>query len=147
MEVILSQQVEKLGRAGDVVRVKEGYARNFLLPRNLALPATKANLARIERRKAKAAAESENLRKQSEEMAEKLGKVSCTITVEVNDQEKLYGSVSEADIAKALADEGFSIDKKDILLDAPIQDLGIFEVNVKLHPEIQAKVRVWVAKK
>jgi len=147
MEVILSKHVEKLGKAGDVVKVKEGYARNFLLPRKLALPATKANLGRIERQKAAAVTESENLRKQAEETAEKISKVSCTITVEVNDQEKLYGSVSEADIAKALADEGFPVDKKDIVLDTPIQDLGIFEVNIKLHPEVQAKVRVWVAKK
>ena len=147
MEVILSQDVEKLGRVGTVVKVKEGYARNFLFPRELAYPATPANLKRIEQQKAKLAAQYEAGKKQAQELAEKLAKVSLTMTVEVNDLEKMYGSVTEADILKVLESEGFKFEKKQILLDTPITDLGIFEVAVKIHPEVTAKIRLWVAKK
>lgn len=147
MEVILCQQVPKLGKIGDVVKVKDGFARNFLLPRKLACPATPENVRRVEREKAKTLKEYEGARNEAQALADKLSKVSCTVTVEVNDLEKLYGSVSDIDIAKALEVEGFSIDRKTIVLDKPIEELGIFEVGVKLHPEVTAKVRVWVAKK
>lgn len=147
MELILCQDVPKLGKVGKVVKVKDGYARNFLLPRKLAYPATPANLKLIERQKAKLVAESERIRKEAEGLAEKLNKVSCTLTVEVNDLEKLYGSVTQQDIAQALKEEGFDIDKKIILLEKPIEDLGIYEVSVKLHPEVTAKIRLWVTKK
>ncbi len=147
MEVILNQDVEKLGKVGTVVKVKEGFARNFLFPKNLAYPATQANLRRIEQQKAKLAAQYEATRKVAQELAEKLAKVSVTITVEVNDLEKMYGSVSEADIVKALESEGHTIDKKQILLENPITELGIFEVSIKLHPDVTTKIRLWVAKK
>ncbi|MCR4337826.1 MAG: 50S ribosomal protein L9 [Candidatus Omnitrophica bacterium] len=147
MEVILSQTVVKLGKPGDIVRVKEGYARNFLLPRKFAYPATPSNIKRMEQQKAKLLQEYERQKQEAEALAQKLAKVSCTITVEVNDLDRLYGSVSEADIAKALEAEGFSIDKKAVHLEKPIEELGIFEVGVVLHPEVTAKVRVWVAKK
>jgi large subunit ribosomal protein L9 len=80
-------------------------------------------------------------------LAEQLGKTSCTVTVEVNDLERLYGSVTETDIVKALEVEGFNIDKKDIVIEKPIEELGIFEVGIHLHPEVTAKIRLWVAKK
>ena len=147
MELILSQDVEKIGKIGDVIKVKDGFARNFLLPRKLAYPATSANIKRIEQQKIKRVKEEDKKQHEAELLAEKLNKVSCTITVEVNDLEKLYGSVSEIDIAKALEEEGFSIDKKIINLEKPIDQLGIFEVNVQLHPKVTAKVRLWVAKK
>ena len=147
MEVILCQDVAKLGKVGKVVKVKDGYARNFLLPRRLAYPATPANLKIIEQQKAKLVAESERIRKEAEGLAEKINKVSCTLAVEVNDLEKLYGSVTQLDIAQALKEEGFEIDKKDILLDKPIEDLGVYEVNVRVHPEVTAKIRLWVTKK
>ena len=147
MEIILYQDVVKLGKTGEVVKVKEGYARNFLIPHKLACVATPANLKRIEQEKVKKLAEHEAKKKEAEGLAEKLSKVSCTVSVEVNDLDKLYGSVSEADIAKALDVEGFSVDKKDIMLENPITELGIFDVNIKLHPEVTAKIKLWVAKK
>ncbi len=147
MDIILCKDVEKLGKTGEVVKVKEGFARNFLFPQKLAFSATPGNLKRIELQKVKINAENAKLKKEAEVLAEKLSKVSCTVTVEVNDLEKLYGSVNEIDIAKALDVEGFSIDKKVIILENPIEDLGIFEIGVKLHPEVIAKIRLWVAKK
>ena len=147
MEVILSRDVHKLGKVGKVLKVKDGYATNFLLPKKMAYLATPDNLRRIERQKAKQVAEDEKVKQEAEALAEKLNKVSCTVTVEVNDLEKLYGSVSEIDIVNALEIEGFNIDKKDIILEKPIEELGIFEIGVKLHPLVTAKVRLWVAKK
>ncbi len=147
MEVILCQNVHKLGKVGDVVKVKDGYARNFLIPQKKAYLATPGNLKRIEKQRAKEAAENERALKEAQDLAEKLGKVSCTVTVEVNDLDKLYGSVTEVDIVRALEVEGFTIDKKTVIIDSPIEDLGIFEVGVKLHPQVIAKIRVWVAKK
>ena len=147
MEVILCQDVNKLGKVGDVVKVKDGYARNFLIPQKKAYVATPGNLKRIEKQRAKQVAENERALREAEELAEKLSKVSCTVTVEVNDLDKLYGSVSDADIVHALEVEGFNIDKKTVLIDNPIEELGIFEVGVKLHPQVTAKIRVWVAKK
>ena len=147
MEVILCQDVHKLGKVGDVVQVKDGYARNFLIPQKKAYVATPGNLKRIEKQRAKQAAEHERALREAEELAEKLSKVSCTVTVEVNDLDKLYGSVTDVDIVRALEVEGFNIDKKCVLIDSPIEDLGIFEIGVKLHPQVTAKMRVWVAKK
>ena len=147
MEVILIQDVHKLGKIGDVVKVKEGHARNLLLPQNLAYPATAANLKRIEQEKKKRLAQYEEKKKEAMTLAEKLNKVSCTLTVEVNDLEKLYGAISSTEIAKALDQEGFKIDKKDVVFEKPIEELGIFEVGVRLHSEVLAKIRVWVTKK
>ena len=147
MEVILGKDVPKVGRIGDVVRVKEGFARNFLLPNKLAYPATPANLKRIAQQRAKLVAEQAQIRKDAEALAEKLSKLSCTVTVEVNDLDRLYGSVTDTDIVKALDVEGYQIDKRAIILEKPIEELGIFEVGIKLHPEVTAKIRLWVAKK
>ena len=147
MNVILCKEVEKLGKTGDIIKVKDGFARNFLLPNKMAYCATPANIKKIEREKLKKAALDAQNRKQAEDLAENLSKVSCTVTVEVNDLEKLYGSVGEADIVKALEVEGFPVDKKSIILEKPIDELGIYEVGVKLYPGVVAKLRVWVAKK
>lgn len=147
MEVILSQDIPKLGKTGDVVKVKEGYARNFLIPRKLAAIATPGNLKRIEQLEKKRKIEHEQQRTGAEQLAEKLNKLSCTVNVEVNDLEKLYGAVSESDIVKALEIEGFNVDKRQIIIEKPIEELGIFEVGIKLHPEVTAKIRLWVTKK
>ncbi len=147
MDVILSQDVDKLGKVGDVVKVKSGFARNYLLPRKLAFAATTENLKRIAQQKAKVEAESAVRKKEAAALAQNLEKTSITITVEVNDLDKMYGSVTDVEIVKALSDEGFNVDKKDVLLEHPISELGIFDVGIKLHPEVVAKVRVWVAKK
>ena len=147
MEVILIQDVDKVGRMGEVVKVKDGYARNFLLPQKFAYIATAANLKRIELLEKKRKAQFEAQKQDAVAYAVKLSKVSCSVAVEVNDLDKLYGSVSEADIVKALDLEGFQIEKKNIILEKPIEELGIFEVGVKLHPDVTTKIRLWVTKK
>ncbi len=147
IEVILFRDVEKVGKIGDVVKVSDGFARNFLFPQKIAYLATGENLRKIEQEKTKRQAAHEKAREEAQAVAEKLNTVSCTISVEVNDLEKLYGSVSEADIAKALEAEGYKVDKKSITLDRPVTELGIYEAGVQLHPQVTAKVRVWVTKK
>jgi large subunit ribosomal protein L9 len=147
MEVILCHDVANLGKAGEVVKVKDGFARNYLIPRQVALAATKENLKNAEKMKVKMVAVYEEKRKEAEAIAEKIAKVSCTITVEVNDQEKLYGAVSEADILRALEQEGFIYERKDLVLEKPVEELGIFDVGVRLHPDVIGKFRLWVTKK
>ncbi len=147
MEIILTENVENLGKVGDIKKVKNGYARNFLIPRALAITATPPNVKRIEKEKAKKLAVYEEQKKVAQGKADQLSKVSITVAVEVNDQEKLYGAVTEAEILKALEAEGQKIDKKSLVIEKAIEELGIFEVGVKLHPEVIAKIRLWVTKK
>ena len=147
MEVILSQAVKGLGQVGDVVKVKTGYARNFLIPKKMATAATKSNIRQIEAQQARQNEMNRQKQAEAEALAEKLAKASVNVAVEVNDLEKLYGSVTEAEIARALSDDGFSVDKKQVELEQPITELGIFDVNVKLEQGVIAKVRVWVTKK
>jgi len=147
MEVILCKDVATIGKTGDIVKVKDGHARNFLIPRQLALAATKDNKKKMEAFKAKQAELHEAQKKEMEAVAEKLAKVSCTLSVEVNDQEKLYGAVSETEILRALEQEGFKFERKDLVLEKPVEELGIFEVGVRLHPEVIGKFRLWVTKK
>jgi len=147
MNIILMENVEKLGQVGDVVKVKNGYARNYLLPRQLGMPATEGNIKRIEKEKAKRLAIFEADKKEAQAKADILSKVSLTIAVEVNDQEKLYGAISETEILQSLEAEGHKIDKKSLVLEKPIDDLGIFEIGVKMHPQVIAKIRLWITKK
>jgi len=147
MNIILMENIEKLGQVGDVVKVKSGYARNYLLPRQLGVPATPGNVKRIEKEKSKRLAIFEAEKKVAQENADILSKVSVTIAVEVNDQEKLYGAVSETEILEALEAAGQKVDKKSLVLEKPIEDLGNFEIGVKLHPQVIAKIRLWVTKK
>lgn len=147
MKVILTEDVRHLGKVGEVVKVKDGYARNLLLPKKLAYLATPENLKRIEKQRKQMAEQYAAKKQEAEQLAEKLAKASCTVNVEVNDLEKLYGSITEADVVKSLEVEGFTIDKRDIIFEQPIEELGIFEVGVKLHPEVTAKIRLWVTKK
>lgn len=147
MDVILTQDISKLGKMGEVVKVKDGYARNFLFPKKLAYVATSTNLKRIELLDKKRKAQYETEKQSAQGYAEKLSKVSCTVAVEVNDLDRLYGAVNEMDIVKALDVEGHKIDKKDIILEKSIEELGIFEVGIKLHPDVTAKIRLWVTKK
>lgn len=147
MEVILTQDVPKIGKLGEVVKVKDGYARNFLVPRNLAYLATPGNLKRVAEEQKNKQVAFEAGKQKAEELAQQLAKVSCTVSVEVNDLEKLYGAVSDAEIIKALEVEGFRIDRKQIVIEKPIEELGIFEVGVQVHPAVLAKFRLWVTKK
>lgn len=148
MEVILNKDVDKLGKSGQVIKVKDGFGRNFLIPNGLALPLTAANLKRLEQEKQRKVFQLEKIKKEAEALKEKLGSLSLTLAVLVKEEaEELYGSISAADIASALKEEGFDIDKNSIILDEPIKSLGIYEIPVKLHPEISAQVKVWVVKK
>ncbi len=147
MDVILSQEVKGLGIEGDVLKVKDGYARNYLIPNKLAYAASAGNIKRIEQLKKKRQLEYDLNKKEARGLAEKLSKVSCTVAVEVNDLDKLYGAVNDVEIVKALEVEGFTIDKKDLIIENSIEELGIFEVGVKLHPEVTTKIRLWVTKK
>lgn len=147
MEVILSQNVEKLGKSGQVVKVKDGFARNFLIPNGLAVPLTANNLKILEQERQRKSSELEKIKKETEQLKERLSNLSLTLPVLSQDEDNLYGSVSSTDIAEALKEEGFDIDKNLIILDEPIKSLGIFEVLVRLHPEVETKIKVWVVKK
>src|SRR3989338_6049251 len=143
MEVILTQDVDKIGKEGQVIKVKDGFARNFLLPQKMAFEASPSNLKKIEQQKKKRLIKFEEEKKKALDMAEQLSKVSCTVNVEVNDLDRLYGSIKETDVVKALSEEGYTFDKKDIVFDKTIEELGIFDIGIKLHPEVTAKVRLW----
>ncbi len=147
MNIILTQDMKDLGHIGDVIKVKDGYARNYLLPRQMAMAATASNIKRMEKEKAGRQAAYEQQKVQAQAKAAVFAKISLTVAVEVNDQEKMYGAVSETEILKALGAEGQKVDKKDLVIEKPVEELGIFEIGVKLHPEVIAKVRLWVTKK
>lgn len=147
MKVILCQDVENLGRAGDIVEVKRGFAQNFLIPKRLVLEALPENLRKfeIERKKKEKILKEEKER--AEELALKLRGVSLTIPVEAKDDESLYGSVGASEIIKALEAEGINIDKKSVILEENIRNLGIYEIPIRLHPQVETKIKVWVVRK
>ncbi|MEK6577858.1 MAG: 50S ribosomal protein L9 [Bdellovibrionota bacterium] len=146
MLVILRENVENLGRIGDVVKVTDGYARNFLIPRSLVVAADEKNVAAIEHHKRGLEKKRSAQKNSAQEVAAKLSEISCTIHRKVGEHDKLFGSVSTADIAAALKTAGFNVEKRWIHLDSPIRGLGIFPVTVKLEPEVSATVKVWVVK-
>jgi len=144
MEVILKEDVANLGHRGDVVKVADGYGRNFLLPRKLALQATLANKAVIEQMKVAAARRSASEKAQAEELVTKLEPVSLVFTRKSGEQGQLFGSVTSADIAGELAAKGFDIDRRKIQLNEPLKALGNYDVTLKLHREVSAKLKVRV---
>ena len=146
MRVILRKNIEKLGKAGDIVEVKNGYARNFLFPQNLALPSTPGNLKRVEDEKRVLMKKQEKIKEEAENLAKKLEKKSITIPVQVGEKEQMFGSVTAQDIANVLKQEGFSIDKNQIDLPEPIKSLGIYNVKINIHPGVTPVIRVWVVK-
>lgn len=146
MDVILRQHVANVGKAGDIVQVKDGYARNFLLPRGLAFPATEANRKRVE---AEARARGQKLiarRADAEALAAKLSAAELHCTAKVGEGDRLFGSITSADIAAQLAAAGFTVDKRDIDLDEPIKAIGVYKVPIRLHPEVRVEIRVWVVR-
>ena len=146
IQVVLQREVHNLGESGDVVRVRPGYARNFLYPRQLALPATSGNLARVEEFKRLANARNEAARKAARTTADQLASVSVKITRAVGEENKMYGSVTAKDIEAAYAERGISIDRKQLDLPEPIRTLGLSEVRIKLHSDVSAVLRVEVVK-
>ena len=146
MQIILRQAIENLGGPGDVVEVKAGYARNFLLPRGLAYEATPGNLKRIAQERTRLEAAEAERRGQAEDIAKKLEEVSLTFSARVGEEGKLFGSVTAADIATQLEAQGFQIEKRQIDLHEPLMTLGIFRVPIRLHADVKPEVRVWVIK-
>ncbi len=147
IKVILEQDVEGLGKKGAAVKVKDGFARNYLIPRRFALEATAGNLKLIEKNLQQQEKRVGEEKKKAEELAKKIAAVSCTLSVDVHDDEQVYGSITSAHIASALEAEGILLDKKQILLTEPIKALGIYNIELKLHPLVTAKLKVWVVKK
>ena len=144
MEVILKEDVANLGSRGDVVKVADGYGRNFLLPRKLALQATDANKAVIETMKSSAARRSASEKVQAEELVAKLEPVVLSFTRKTGDGGHLFGSVTSADIAADLATKGFEVDRRKIVLAEPLKSIGEFTVAIKLHREVTAQLKVQV---
>ena len=146
MEIILRQAVENLGKPGDVVTVKNGYARNYLLPRGFAYEATPGNLKRIAQERDRLEAAENERRSGAEDLAKRLEEVQLTFSARVGEEGKLFGSVTAADIAEQLGAQGFQIEKRLIDLHEPIKALGVYRVPVKLHADVKPEIRVWVIK-
>jgi len=143
-QIILTAPVDDLGAEGDTLTVADGYARNYLFPKGLAMPATAANLRRVEslrkKREATLAAQLDD----AKAAAAKLVKQSYTVIAAAGEDGKLYGSVTSADISETLKAEGIEVDRRKIVLEHPIRELGVYDVDVKLHPEVATKVKIWV---
>lgn len=146
MKIILTQDLENLGAAGDVVEVKPGYARNYLLPRQMGLVASKGNQALFEEVRHRRSAQVVREQREAEQKAEALSKASVNIAVSVGEEDRIFGSVTTQQIADLLNEQGLEIDRRTIQLDEPIRALGVYDVPVRLHPEVNAKVKVWVVK-
>jgi large subunit ribosomal protein L9 len=146
MEVILREDIDKLGRRGEVVKVAEGYGRNYLLPRGLAMPVTDSNRATIEREKKLHAARAAREKAEFQSLADRLNGMRYVAPRKVGENDALYGSVTSGDIAEFLRGKGIEIDKRKIQLEEPIKQLGDYEVKIKLHPEVTAAVKVLVTK-
>lgn len=144
MRVILKNEVANLGDAGDVVTVKPGYGRNFLIPRGLAIPATEGSVRQVEHQNRVAEAIRRKNLATSKELKERLEGTAVSIRRETGEDDRLFGSVTNRDIAQALADEGIEVDRRAIQLDDPIRTIGLFNVPVRLHREVTANIRVYV---
>lgn len=146
MKVILREDFENLGTIGEIVQVKPGFARNFLIPRKIAYPARPNFVKMIEEEQRQKEHRKNKEKKSAEVMAESLQNVSVTISVSVGEEDKMFGSVTTQDISEALAKQEIEIDRKKIILDEPIKELGIYSVPIKLHQDVEAKIKVWVVK-
>ena len=147
MKVILLDTIDRLGKAGDVVTVKEGFARNYLIPNKKAREATAGNMKILDSLKKKQAEEDAKKLTEIKALAEKLAALSLEIPAQAGEEDKLFGSVSAEAIAEALSAVNITIDKRDIILEEPIKKLGLYQVTVKLHPEVKANLKVWIVKK
>jgi large subunit ribosomal protein L9 len=146
MEVILRQAVESLGKPGDVVKVSNGYARNYLLPHGVAFEATPGNLKRIQLERDRLDAAENERRTAAQGLAEKLEQVQLTFSARVGEEGKLFGSVTSADVAQQLEAQGFHIEKRQIDLHEPIKALGVYRIPIRLHADVKPEIRVWVIK-
>jgi len=146
MKVILRQDYETLGKIGDIIDVKNGFGLNFLIPRKIAYTALKGNIASLEEEKKSITKKSEHEIKAAESLASELEKVSVNIPVQVGEEDKIFGTVTSQMISDSLKEKGFEIDKRKIEIPEAIKSLGIYSVSVKLHTNVEAKIKVWVVR-
>ena len=135
---------EGVGLEGEIVKVSEGYARNYLLPRKLAVPVTKAALKQLEKNKMERDARHIKELEAAQSIASAIEKISCTITAKVGENDKLFGAVTTTNIIAALKQQGIELDKRKIMLAEPIRELGVFQIKIKLHPQVEVMLKVWV---
>ncbi len=147
MRLMLRDDLDNVGSAGDVVTVRDGYGRNYLLPRGLAVPATEKDVARMEHEKRAIASRTAKMAKELQSQVDKLSQVTVSIARAVGEEDKMYGSVTSRDIVEALQEQGVTIDAKKLVLDEPLKALGLAEVAVKLGKNATATIKVWVVKK
>jgi len=147
MKIILRDDIENVGRVGEVVTVKDGYARNFLIPRKLAIPASTGNLRAIDQVKVQKDQRDRKRLREADRIKVGLERASCTAEVQVGEEDRVFGSVTAAHIAELLKDQGFTIDRRDILLEEPLKALGVYTVDIKIDRDVVARVKVWVVKK
>jgi len=146
MKVILRQSHENLGNIGDILNVKNGFARNYLIPQGIAVEATQKNMRMLEEELKMSSRREQKDQRQAEILAQELEKISITATVAVGEEDRVFGSVTSQTIAELLNKKGYEIDKRKVVLDEPIKALGVYTVPIKLHSEVEAKIRVWVVK-
>jgi len=146
MRIILLRDFEQLGKSGEQVEVTSGYARNYLIPKGIAIQATKSNLKSFKEKIRINSQRQDRALKKSETLAEKLKSLSLTVPVKVGEEDKVFGSVTSQMIAEKLMEKGYEIDKRQINLEEPIKSLGIYDIPIKLHSQIEASVKLWVIK-
>jgi large subunit ribosomal protein L9 len=147
VKIILKEDIDNLGAIGDIVNVKDGYGRNYLIPRGLAVEATRKDMAQLEHQKRLIQDQRNRRIRSAEKQAEDIEAVSLTIPCKVGEADKLFGSVTAREIAEAMREEGFNIDKSDIMLSEPLKNLGVYTVPVKIPPNITASIKVWLVRK
>ncbi len=144
MKIILTKDIDKVGGAGEIVKVKDGYARNFLIPKGFAMPANEKNVKELEFNRRLIQKQIDGEYGKARELAEKIGAIDISIAKKVGEEGKLFGSVTTREIADAIKEKGFEVDHRHILLDGPIKKSGVYEVEVKLFRELKGKVKLWV---
>ena len=146
MKVILAQDAPNIGKVGEVVVVKDGYARNFLIPKGIAMDFNPQNLKAVEEKKKKIEFQSKKSKDDAAALGQKLENISCTVAVKVIEEDRIFGSITVEMIQKALESEGLNIDKKYIQLEEHIKKLGVYQIPIKLHPEVTVSCKVWIVK-
>jgi large subunit ribosomal protein L9 len=146
MDVILLEDVQGLGKRGESVRVADGYGRNFLIPSRLAIPAGGAGAQIFKEAERQRDARDSKARRAAEKLAQEMSKVSVTVPMQAGEDDRLFGSVTTAHIAEQIGKQGFQVDKRHVLLEEPLKALGVYTVRIKLHQDVEAKVKVWVVK-
>ncbi|NLG18794.1 MAG: 50S ribosomal protein L9 [Fibrobacter sp.] len=146
MEVVLKKDYDGLGKAMDVIPVKDGYARNFLIPQGIAVPATEGNKKNVAEAKKIAERKEGKKVEVARELSKKIEQIPCTIPVKVGEEEKIYGSVSAQEISDFLKKEGFDVQKRDVDLAEPIKQLGVYNIKINLYKDVSARLKVWVVK-